>query len=198
VTLSTAQSKNEARALRAFTLIELIAVMAILTITFSIAAPALSNFFRGRTIESEARRLLSLTREGQSRAVSEGVPMDLWVDTAKSAYGLCAEPSYEPQDAKAETISLESGVEIEMVSLTGKSITAAVSANSSLSSALGGTMSTPPLVSAHPDLPTIRFLPDGTISDTSPEMLRLTKENETLFIVQSLSRMYYEIRTSSN
>jgi prepilin-type N-terminal cleavage/methylation domain-containing protein len=196
VKLPTAQSKHEARALRAFTLIELIAVMAILTITFSIAAPALSNFFRGRTIESEARRLLSLTREGQSRAVSEGLPMDLWVDVAKRAYGLCAEPSYEPQDAKAETISLESGVEIEMVSLTGKSITAA--ANSTLSSALGGSMSTPPYVTAHPDLPTIRFLPDGTISDTSPEMLRLTKENQTLFIVQSINRMNYEIRTSSN
>ena len=59
--------------------------MAILTITVSIAAPALSNFFRGRSLESEARRLLALTRQGQSRAVSEGVPMDLWVDMAKGA-----------------------------------------------------------------------------------------------------------------
>ena len=169
--------------------------MAILTITVSIAAPALSSFFRGRSLESEARRLLSLTHEGQSRAVSEGLPMDLWVDVAKGAYGLCAEPSFEPQDAKAETIPLDNGVEIEVVNLTSKSI---AGANAAASAAFGGSLSTPPVVSAHPELPAIRFLPDGTISETSPEMLSLKKENETLFLVQSLSRLNYEIRTRSN
>ncbi|MCX6930914.1 MAG: prepilin-type N-terminal cleavage/methylation domain-containing protein, partial [Verrucomicrobia bacterium] len=63
----------------AFTLIELILVMALLTIVISLTAPSLSKFFRGRTLDSEARRLLALTRSGQSRAVSEGMPMDLWV-----------------------------------------------------------------------------------------------------------------------
>ena len=87
--------------LAAFTLIELILVMAILTLAVSITAPALSNFFRGRTLDSEARRLLALSREGQSRAVSEGVPMELWFDTKQGIYGLEAEPSFEPQDAKA-------------------------------------------------------------------------------------------------
>src|SRR5215831_89969 len=58
----------------AFTLIELILVMAILTVAVAITAPALSNFFHGRSLDSEARRLLSLTRQGQSRAVSEGLP----------------------------------------------------------------------------------------------------------------------------
>src|SRR5512143_2179039 len=65
---------------RAFTLIELILVMALLTIVISLTAPKLSRFFHGRTLDSEARRLLALTRSGQSRAVSEGLPMDLWVD----------------------------------------------------------------------------------------------------------------------
>src|SRR5882724_2717216 len=79
----------------AFTLIELILVMTVLTIAVAIAAPALANFFRGRTLDSEARRLLALTRQGQSRAISEGIPMELWLDTARGAYGLEAEPSYE-------------------------------------------------------------------------------------------------------
>src|SRR5689334_15919462 len=48
-----------------FTLIELILVMAILTVAVSITAPALSNFFHGRTLDSEARRMLALTRQGQ-------------------------------------------------------------------------------------------------------------------------------------
>src|ERR1700704_2983443 len=84
------------RGMRAFTLIELILVMTILAIAVSFTAPALANFFRGRSIEYEARRLLALTRHGQSRAVSEGLPMELWVDSSKGAYGLEAEPSYEP------------------------------------------------------------------------------------------------------
>src|SRR5207253_10956500 len=42
-----------------FTLIELILVMTILTIAVSLTAPALANFFRGRTLDSEARRLLA-------------------------------------------------------------------------------------------------------------------------------------------
>src|ERR1041385_3547304 len=84
-----------------FTLIELILVMTVLTIAVSITAPALANFFRGRSLDSEARRLLALTRQGQSRAVSEGVPMELGVDAAQGTYGLTAEPSYEPADTKA-------------------------------------------------------------------------------------------------
>src|SRR5262249_9004612 len=38
-----------------FTLIELILVMALLTVAVSVTAPALSNFFRGRALDSEAR-----------------------------------------------------------------------------------------------------------------------------------------------
>src|SRR5207249_2115896 len=56
----------------AFTLIELILVMALLAIVLAVSAPALSTFFQGRTLDSEVRRFLSLTRYGQSRAVSEG------------------------------------------------------------------------------------------------------------------------------
>ena len=58
-----------------FTLLELILVMATLAIVLSVAAPSLARFFRGRSLDSEARRFLTLTRYGQSRAVAEGEPM---------------------------------------------------------------------------------------------------------------------------
>src|SRR6266566_7071347 len=73
---------------KGFTLMELILVMTVLAIAVSITAPALANFFRGRTLDSEARRFLSLTRHGQSRAVAEGVPMELWLDAVNQTYGL--------------------------------------------------------------------------------------------------------------
>src|SRR5438046_9262722 len=75
----------------AFTLIELILVMAILTVAVSITAPTLGRFFSGRALDSEARRLLALTHNGQSRAVSEGFPIELWVDARERTYGLEAE-----------------------------------------------------------------------------------------------------------
>ena len=99
---------------RGFTLIELILVMAILTIAVAITAPALANFFRGRSLDSEARRLLALTRQGQSRAVSEGLPMELWFDTAQNTFGLEAEPSYEEVDARAVSYQLQD-MQVEVV-----------------------------------------------------------------------------------
>src|SRR3954471_1568969 len=99
-----------------FTLMELILVMTVLAVAVSITAPALANFFRGRTLDSEARRLLSLTRQGQSRAVSEGLPMELWFDVQQGVYGLEAEPSYEPNDSKAVTFTLEREMQMEVAS----------------------------------------------------------------------------------
>src|SRR5664279_3001935 len=106
------------RVRRGFTLIELILVMALLTVVISLTAPRLSRFFHGRTLDSEARRLLALTRSGQSRAVSEGIPMDLWVDTEHGSFGLEAEPSYDTTDPKAVDFTLDGGLELEVVAKT--------------------------------------------------------------------------------
>src|SRR4029079_13279680 len=85
--------RSEKACLRAFTLIELILVLALLAIVTSLAAPSLSRFFRGRALNSEARQLLSLTDAGQSRAVSEGFPVLLWIDSQQRQYGLQLETS---------------------------------------------------------------------------------------------------------
>src|SRR6476660_1562259 len=101
-------------AVRGFTLIELILVMTVLTIAVSLTAPALANFFRGRSLDSEARKLLALTRFGQSRAVSEGIPMELWLDATRGAYGLEAEPSYETTDPKAQEFTVDSDMHLQV------------------------------------------------------------------------------------
>jgi Tfp pilus assembly protein FimT len=177
----------------AFTLIELILVMAILIIAVSITAPALASFFRGRTLDSEARRLLSLTREGQSRAISEGLPMELWVDQTQRAYGLEAEPSYEQNDSKAVGFALEKDIQLQVVS------------NNSLSSSpaaplpMSGATSSAPVRSNHPSLPRIRFLPDGSISETSPQMLELTgRDGSALWVALARNRLNYEIRSQAS
>ena len=103
-------SKFVIRHVRAFTLIELILVLALLVIITSMAAPAMADFIRGRALDSEARRLMALMHAGQSRAVSEGMPMVLWVDEKQGAYGLQAETTGKNGDPKAENLTLDSNV----------------------------------------------------------------------------------------
>jgi len=176
----------------AFTLIELILVMTILAIAVSFTAPALANFFRGRSLDYEARRLLALTRQGQTRAVSEGLPMELWFDTSKSTYGLEAEPSYEAVDSKAVDFAFDSQLQIEFSNQnTGAhfgSLGMASSANSANSTA-----------SNHPNVPKIRFLPDGSIADGSPQSVHLTgRDGASMWLMLSRNRLNYEIRTRNN
>jgi len=173
----------------AFTLIELILVMTVLTIAVSITAPALANFFHGRTLDSEARRLLALTRQGQSRAISEGIPMELWVDAARGAYGLEAEPSYETTDPKAVEFALDNELRIEAVSQNP-----ANNANGQGPTISGTGISAVQLASNHPNLPKIRFLTDGRISESSPQSLRVIgRDGGTITLAQSRNRLSYEI-----
>src|SRR5450756_10480 len=100
---------------RAFTLIELILVMALLVIITSLALPVMSKFIRGRALDSEARRLLALMHATQSRAVSEGMPMMLWLDEKGDAYGEEAETSGQNGDAQAEALTVDSTLQLAVL-----------------------------------------------------------------------------------
>jgi type II secretion system protein H len=168
MTLATGQSDFRRRA---FTLVELILVLALLVIVTSLAAPALSNFVRGRALDSEARRLAALMHAGQSRAVSEGLPMMLWVDEKQGAYGLNAETSSKGGDPKAENLTLDENVRIAVLNVGATALT------------------------TFQNLPAIRFLADGTIDENSPHTLRLTdSRGNALWLVEARTRMGYEIR----
>ena len=184
------------QARRGFTLIELILVMALLTIVISLTAPKLSRFFHGRTLDSEARRLLALTRSGQSRAVSEGMPMDLWVDTEQGSFGLAAEPSYDANDPKAVDFELDSGLQLEVVIKAVMAPVNAVTMNRNQQASIASVQRVN-LVRA--SLPTIRFLPDGSIGEASPQKLHLTStDGGSLWLAQSKDGLSYEIRSADD
>jgi type II secretory pathway pseudopilin PulG len=176
----------------AFTLIELILVMAILTMTVSMSAPTLSRFFRARALESEARRLLALTRNGQSRAVSEGLPMDLWLDVDRGKLGLEAEPSYDNNDPKKVELQLDPGLQIKVEIGAVSALT-----NSGNPGQVVSVASKPRTLLVQPGLPTIRFMPDGSIADTSPQMLCIVaRDGSSLWLKQSRNRLTYEIKSN--
>jgi len=182
------------RARRGFTLIELILVMALLTVVISLTAPRLSRFFHGRTLDSEARRLLALTRSGQSRAVSEGMPMDLWVDAEQGTFGLEAEPSYETSDPKAVEFALDGGLQLEVVN----KVVAAPVNTTMTRSRQASTASVARVNLVHANLPTIRFLPDGSVGEASPQLLHLTSgDGGSLYLTQARDGVSYEIRSTA-
>jgi type II secretion system protein H len=186
-----AQSRGRSQA--GFTLIELILVMAILTMAVSVTAPTLAHFFRGRTLDSEARRLLALTRNGQNRAVSEGIPMNLWVNSAAGTVGLDAEPSFETDDPRAVEFAIDSGLQVEVVR---QPLASSLATNTSRIQPIS-TASVAPVKLTHPNLPTIRFLPDGTLGENSPQSLRLTgRDGVSLLVALAPDRLSYEIRHS--
>lgn len=160
---------------RAFTLIELILVLALLAIVTSMAAPSMSRFFRARALSSEARQLLSLAHAGQTRAVSEGFPVLLWIDSQEREYGIQLEATSQTAgsqeiDPKAEQFSLDSSLMLEALdasplTLNGRTVSA------------------------------IRFLPDGTADEESPTRLRVTSQSgDVLWLIQATNRLGYEIR----
>ena len=174
MTLPTGNSRNkESHCGRAFTLIELMLVMTMLVAVIAVTMPSLSNFFRGRSLDSEARRFLSLTRYGQERAVSEGLPMTLWIDTANGTYGLREEPGYNENDPKAVSFGLGKDLQIAVVNSaraqqTGRSLTA------------------------------IRFLPDGSVSETSPLSVQIRQsEDDSAWIGKSRNGLSYEIQNQN-
>jgi hypothetical protein len=164
----------------------LILVMAMLLTVIAVSIPSLSNFFRGRTLDLEARRFLSLTRYGQSRAVSEGVPMVLWIDTKAGSFGLEQAPGYTDADAKAVSFELNEDLSFELPILPSRS---------SLFTAAGQPQQRRGTAAM------IRFQPDGFISETSPQGVRLVerrgnRKQDEIWIGLSRNRLNYEIQTN--
>lgn len=184
-------SLGSARApLRAFTLIELILVMAMLLTVLALAAPALAPFFLGRRLDGEAHRLLAATRYGQSRAVSEGIPMVLWLDVEAGRYGLQADPSYLTRDTNVLEFEWDERIEV----------------NAEIAEFDTNRATWRPTGLFPERLRIMRFMPDGSIADTSPSRVLLrerdedgvrrddrSEESRTIWITQSPNRLRYEI-----
>jgi type II secretion system protein H len=157
----------------AFTLVELLIVLVLIGTICAIAAPSLSHFFRGRTQDSEVRRFLALTHYGQSRAVSEGVPMLLWVDPKAGAYGLQQETGYTDGDTNAVEYEIGKDLQIDVV----KAITGAQPAHTARNQ------------------PAIRFLPDGAADSASVTGVTIQEDHDKpVLIAKSANGLAYELK----
>jgi type II secretion system protein H len=77
---------NRPRASSAFTLIELVLVMVVLTVLLTIAAPSLRGWSRGTKLRDASDQLLAATRFARSQAVTTGDVYRVEFDVNTSSY----------------------------------------------------------------------------------------------------------------
>jgi prepilin-type N-terminal cleavage/methylation domain-containing protein len=172
MTLVTGHPIKNRRSRCAFTLVELILVMVLLVVAISIVVPRMTEFMRGRALDSEARRMLAIMHAGQARAVSEGMPVMLWIDEKKNGYGIEEETPAQKTDPQAESYTADDNVKVAVMNLNGSGTT-------------------------FNSLPAIRFLADGTADENSPQAVKLTGYNGgALWLLESADRRGYEISDS--
>ena len=189
-TTSTTGTNNARCGARAFTLIELVLVMALLIMAISLIYPTLKRFFGTRDADSEVKKIVALMHYGQSRAVSEGVPMMLWVDARNGSYGLEQEPGYSDKDPKAVENHLPGGLRIGIAQSTAKPPVA----NSQTGRIMSGQAT-----QAKNRLPAIYFMPDGVVAaGRSVSGISIQNSNDApVWIVPSSSELKYEVQSQN-
>ena len=78
----------------AFTLVELIIVMALMATMMALVAPSLARSLRGRNLDQEAKRFIAAIEWARNEAISQGVPMTVWMDVENGAFGVESKPGY--------------------------------------------------------------------------------------------------------
>jgi len=163
----------------AFTLIELVIVMSLMVIAVSVAAPSLKFFLKGRSQEDEARQFLELTRYGSSRAVSEGLPVDLWINIKQNKYGMAASHGYTETKTNTAGFTVNSDVSMQVSQSPGT---------------LTQSNFWTPFNVRRGAVAVIRFQPDGFISDSSPQTVKFTQgQDAEIWIVENGNHMRYDM-----
>jgi type II secretory pathway pseudopilin PulG len=174
------------------TLIELILVMALLSVIMAIATPSLSTFFKGRRAQEEARRMLALTRYAHSEAISRSEPMEMWFNMEHKLYGL--RPQYTATGVGTLSKSSDGapgGISPGQALDSGQSQSGAVNAGyvddrgrplPAFHLAEGLELELDNKTFDTQGNVVIRFLPDGTIDEDSPAniVLRELGKNEII------------------
>jgi prepilin-type N-terminal cleavage/methylation domain-containing protein len=89
------------RSTPAFSLVELIIVMALLAAVLAWSAPILANSFRQRGLDEEATRFLALSEYARTEAISQGVPMVVWFNPQTFRFGVEPKGGFDGDPARS-------------------------------------------------------------------------------------------------
>ncbi len=148
-----------------FTLVELILVMLLLSTIGALVAPSLSKSFRQQALDREATRFYSLTEYGRSEAISQGVPMVIWIEKETRRFGVKSKEGYATGATRNLEYVLDPEVQFVTTSLKDPNAT---------------------------DL--IEFDPEGSITlESTPTIQIQTRTGSSLWITQTRDGWGYQI-----
>ena len=179
-----------ARKRAAFTLVELVLVMALLVTLAAIAVPSLSRSMRGHNLDQEAERLLALTGYARDEAASQGIPMVVWVDADGGRCGVDAKPGYGSgtENPRAKDYALSDDVHFDPIGPGMVSSILPPPTNSTSPSGGANAGAT------HGGVIVAEFEPDGTLDPGSLASVRVVnRSNDALSVSQTSDAYGYEI-----
>ncbi len=102
---------------RGFTLIEILAVVAILALVAAFVVPNMGGF-RRRALRNEAEQLASQLELARQRAIVTGVPHRVWLGLEQAEYRLewlAVDPEADPELAEPEEVDLRGNTPLSLV-----------------------------------------------------------------------------------
>lgn len=106
----TPPASEPPQSLRGFTLIELVVVMALMVTILGLSAPSLSRSLKARGVKQEAARLLATAEYAREEAISQGTPMEFWINSQTGQFGAQPKSGYQGIASRQKELSLPSKV----------------------------------------------------------------------------------------
>ena len=174
----------------AFTLVELVLVMALLATLAAIAVPSLARSLRGHNLDGQADRLLAVTEYGRDEAASQGLPMVMWIDVDGGRFGVDTKPGYGSgqENARAREYTLADDAHFDPIAQ------GMVSSVPAPGTAAQGQTSGGAAQGTHGGVIVAEFEPDGTLDPGSlPGFHLVDRAGEALSVSQTPDAYGYEI-----
>ncbi len=144
-------------------------MMALLATVLAFSAPSLSRSLRERYLNQEAARFLALTEHGRDEAVSQGVPMVVWIDAKAQRFGLEPKTGYEAPEMPGREYAVNPDIQIEITKA-------------------------PKIPGTGSVVRAIEFAPDGLPEPSSIDLLRLVDRFDSVVTIAKTSDGWgYEI-----
>jgi general secretion pathway protein H len=153
---------------RAFTLLELVLVMVIISTVLAMAAPSLRGWSKGAKLRDAADQVLSLTRLARTQAISTATVYQLNVDSQAGTYFLTQQQA-RLQSSHGQTFTMPQDTRIELT----------VSGNNA----------------ARNSTSAVEFYPDGR---TQPAIIKLTDDAGRIMQIQCASPVENFVMASSS
>jgi type II secretory pathway pseudopilin PulG len=158
--------------------------MVVLAVLLALVAPSLTSSFRGRNLEQAGAQVLAVTEYGRDEAISQGVPMDVWINPANGQFGIAAKAGFPSDPARLKQYTLQPDLRFDAAASPGGAGTG---------SPTSGGVTAPPVANGQ-GLTVAEFQADGTLDPSSNPAIRiLGNAHNAVAVTETSDGFGYEV-----